>query len=323
MYRYNTGTSAWEELSNCVLGSSTITCETTDFSTFGLFGLVAAGGGAPQNHPTSVCSKDTKQCVEIFPKQGNSVGTSYADYRTCIQSASTKTPEDCTKEWAITNLYQTCNSDNECPIPTAQAALDIVQEALEGRTTEAEPTANVCQTEQLVRYAERRGRGLPAGVYETDTNNPAYDYAVDLAEQDIIHGDNEDGQLRINDLVARAEAVKTFSRAAEHLVQVHGGCLDNDFSDVETNSWYHRYVQNLKDQDIVHGYDDGLYRPARNINQAELYKIAAITFGYTTKQAQQLDQKEWHEHYRASLNLAGVIPSLLSEYTPEAQVTRG
>lgn len=39
IYRYNTTTSAWEVLQNCVnnTDTNTITCETTNFSTFGIF----------------------------------------------------------------------------------------------------------------------------------------------------------------------------------------------------------------------------------------------------------------------------------------------
>ena len=136
-------------------------------------------------------------------------------------------------------------------------------------------------------------------------------------------GDDGTGELRINDLITRAEAVKVFTRAAEHEIEVITNCLRNYFPDVERGGWYHRYVQNLQERDIVHGYDDGFYRPDKNINQAELFKIAAITFGYTNKAAQEADTLEWHEHYRQALLSETVMPGWLLKYEPDQPVTRG
>jgi hypothetical protein len=48
IHRYNTTTSLWEALSNCSVdtGANTVTCETSNFSTFGIFGDEEGGSSS-------------------------------------------------------------------------------------------------------------------------------------------------------------------------------------------------------------------------------------------------------------------------------------
>ena len=292
----------------------------------------SGSGGATKNYPIGACSKTEKQCIQIFPTQGSSSGSTYTEFVRCVQSGGSKDPFDCSRDWAVANLYQTCNTDNECPVLLEQSS-NLLQKAIQGASEKItdllttqdtpRPTKSACSTQKFDRFVSQRGTGLPAGVTETDTANPAYKYAVDLAEQRIINGDNADGALRINHLISRAETVKVISNAAQHDMIVASRCLKNYFPDVETGAWYHPFVQNLQERDVVHGYDDGNYRPDRNISASELYKIAAITFGYTTKEAADNSGKDWHEHYRQILLKANVMPGWLLKYSPTQPVTRG
>ncbi len=186
---------------------------------------------------------------------------------------------------------------------------------------------NLCETEELIRYPLDRGVGLKKGYFEdADINDVTFKYAKDLAEQDIIHGDAETHNARLDDNVARAEAAKTISRAAQHLIK-YGECLKNDFPDVVSYSWYHRYTQNLKERGIIHGYDDGFYRPAQSINKVELYKILAITFGFTTKAdakiKSQEQETEWFMPYEDELHKRNIIPDWIQNMENGQLLTRG
>ena len=80
-------------------------------------------------------------------------------------------------------------------------------------------------------------------------------------------------------------------------------------------------------QDIVHGYDDGYYRPGRSINKAELYKIVAISFGYLTKdEADRMiygTNQEWYEPYENVLEKSGIVPRWFSGIAIDESLSRG
>jgi len=324
IYRYNTLTPAWEVLNNCSVNmeNNTVTCETVGFSSFGVFGpnsgggAGVGGGSANKRFIVDVCDYETGKCLSVYPTGSD---TAYQDYLACYQTNASKSGHQCAMEWALEKGYVAAIDFNPALVKATINSADTTEspEILQLSAPAA------CTTEQLVRYPDRRGSGMPADIYETDTNNPAYEYALDLAEQGVVHGDDTSGGLRINDLITRAEAVKVFSQAAEHLVAVEIECLDNYFPDVETGAWYHRYVQNMQERDIVHGYKDGFYKPQRNISAGELYKIASITFGYATKAQSDRSLLDWHEFYRKSLLKNGVLPTWILEYEPDQPVTRG
>ena len=39
----------------------------------------------------------------------------------------------------------------------------------------------------------------------------------------------------------------------------------------------------METNDIVHGYDDGFYRPGDTVLKTEILKITALSFGFITK----------------------------------------
>lgn len=49
--------------------------------------------------------------------------------------------------------------------------------------------------------------------------------------------------------------------------------LSQLFSDVPENEWYANAINSLSEKEIVVGYEDGTFRPANNINRAELAVI--------------------------------------------------
>ena len=298
------------------------------------------GGGATQNYPISACSKTQKQCVMVFPTRGNSMGTSFNAYQTCINTSSF-TPQECTKTWANANAFQACGTDNDCPIPTTEAARDILggafdttpQESIDNtlEATQADlvgiaPT-NTCTTETFERLIQNRGQGVPAGMFsDANSGHQAYKYALDLGEQGIINGDDRTRNLRIDTPVTRAEVSKIISRAAEHQVK-QGDCVQNPFPDVMRASWYEGFVANLLERNIVSGYPEGLYKPAQVVTQAEMYKIAAITFGLITEAEAQAQiagtQNFWYVPYARVVSNTVSVPSWYEQLPMGKAMTRG
>lgn len=53
-----------------------------------------------------------------------------------------------------------------------------------------------------------------------------------------------------------------------------------DFIDVEPGSWYEKAVQELHQKNIIKGYDDGTYKPAKDVNRAELAVVISKVLGF-------------------------------------------
>lgn len=46
--------------------------------------------------------------------------------------------------------------------------------------------------------------------------------------------------------------------------------VQSSFPDINSGDWYYNAVNNLASWGIVHGYDDGKFKPNNNVNRAEL-----------------------------------------------------
>ncbi len=83
----------------------------------------------------------------------------------------------------------------------------------------------------------------------------------------------------------------------------------------------------MESRKFVNGYDDGYYRPAKNINLAETYKIIALAFTYITpeeaKKVVNTSGVEWFVPYLKSLEEAQVIPPWFANYGMATVISRG
>ncbi len=286
----------------------------------------SVSGGAPSREVVTVCDPDTNECSNVFPT--SSSGAAYQDYQTCINRGGANTGQDCVNAWVAAQGLLTF----EQYLAQGGASPDVVSgqdfKANSKRVSVDDEGIGTCDYIQLERFAERRGSGLPTG-YFTDAayDHQAYTASVDLAEQAIISGDADTNNLRIDDQISRAEAVKVYSIARQDLIAYEEGCVGNKFPDVVAYSWYHRFVENMRLNDIVHGYDDGYYRPARNINWSEVAKISAISFGFISRDEaiaiQSAQGGEWYEPYIAVLKENDVLPAWMGSFAPDKTVSRG
>jgi len=100
-------------------------------------------------------------------------------------------------------------------------------------------------------------------------NSDAIEY---LYEEGIVNG-YENGDFGPNNTVTRAEAAKIivggFSIG-------HDGSYSAEFTDVQSGDWFFPFVMGAKDDGVINGHEDGLFRPGDNVNLVETLKMVVL-----------------------------------------------
>ena len=101
-------------------------------------------------------------------------------------------------------------------------------------------------------------------VFEGDWYYPAVGF---MTENNIIKG-YEDGTFRPNAPITRAE----FATIASKFDEILGGDVKG-FYDVPASHWALKYINSAYERGWVTGYEDGSFRPDRNITRAEVVTV--------------------------------------------------
>lgn len=96
-----------------------------------------------------------------------------------------------------------------------------------------------------------------------------------MAELGIVNG-NEQGDFNPNDNVSRAE----FAAMVTRTMGLEPTAYENSFFDVIDEDWYSGYVQTVRSNDYMNGYD-GLFNPHNAITREEIAKV--IVAAYNSK----------------------------------------
>lgn len=67
----------------------------------------------------------------------------------------------------------------------------------------------------------------------------------------------------------------------------------DQFEDLDSNSWYAHYVDNLIEKDILHGYPDNTVKPHNNIHVSEFTTLLLNSIGYK----EPIDDDVWYSNY--------------------------
>ena len=97
-----------------------------------------------------------------------------------------------------------------------------------------------------------------------------------LQQRGILKG-YDDGNFQPEKEINRAESIKVLLEALGEGPST--GEVGRDFSDVKSSDWFAGYVTKAKARNIIKGYKDGTFQPAKTVNQAELLKVAFESFG--------------------------------------------
>ncbi|MDY2968697.1 MAG: InlB B-repeat-containing protein [Butyricicoccus pullicaecorum] len=97
-----------------------------------------------------------------------------------------------------------------------------------------------------------------------------------------IIGYAEDGTVRPNANITRAEVATIFFRLLTDEARDQFWSTSNNFSDVTADAWYNNAVSTMVNAGIIQGYEDGTFRPNNNITRAEFAAIASrfMSSGY-------------------------------------------
>ena len=86
-----------------------------------------------------------------------------------------------------------------------------------------------------------------------------------------------------------------------------------DFGDVTLNDWFYSYVRAMVDTDVVTGYDDGTFKPNRQITRAEFSKMVCLAKGWELESSStppsfgDVNQNHWAFRYIETARNRGAI----------------
>ncbi|NLC39820.1 MAG: hypothetical protein GX763_02760, partial [Clostridiaceae bacterium] len=123
---------------------------------------------------------------------------------------------------------------------------------------------------------KKEGRISIAGSFKDVpvSSHWAFEYIEELHAKDIIHGYGKSGEFRPENKVTRGHAAKMIARAAG--LDYKG--LVADFNDVAKDHEMSPFIAALVKKGAIKGYDDGSYRPEKNIKRSHLAKIIVLAF---------------------------------------------
>lgn len=133
----------------------------------------------------------------------------------------------------------------------------------------------------------------------------------------VVNG-YEDGSVRLDQDINRAEFTKILIEAKSEVddrleIRYDAGFT---FPDIDENQWYAPYVSTAKRQGIIQGYPDGTFKPEKNINFAEAYKIILKSLDIDSNTTQSLprnfaeQEEEWFAPYLSEVNEKNLSPEL-------------
>lgn len=145
-----------------------------------------------------------------------------------------------------------------------------------------------------------------------------------LFRQGTISG-YPDGTYQANKPVSRAEATKlVFSGTNQKLNEN----LRLSFPDTEDGQWYSPYVATAQSRNIVVGYEDGEFKPLREVSNAEIIKIllstvdVKIDMNVETAPYSDVDVDDWFAPYVQFAKEKNLFPSEGSRFYPSNPANR-
>lgn len=99
----------------------------------------------------------------------------------------------------------------------------------------------------------------------------------------IMNGD-PDGNFRLSDNITRAEFSKVGVAASKYKDYVAPNAYISPFKDVKYTHWAAPYVKVALDNGIMAGYEDGSFRPDKNVTIEEVITVYMRLLGYTDEE---------------------------------------
>lgn len=163
-------------------------------------------------------------------------------------------------------------------------AASMVEEDIpivQGQETTYEAQVSSYDSSQII--FEQISDVMPTEINFPDLENHwSKEYVVSLAEDGVIGG-YSDGTFRPDQTITRAELLKISLKAFEdvilNLLGVTISEKENTFWDISSNDWFYSYVTFAAYYNMVGGYEDGSFKPNKNVTRAEALKIIFLSTG--------------------------------------------
>ncbi len=137
------------------------------------------------------------------------------------------------------------------------------------------------------------GDVIPPAPSRPDSKN---DGPEETQEPEIVStpfiGGYGNGVFKPEDHVTRAEFLKMLVSALCPDFDPSHDYGASSFSDIPLNSWYEKYISYAEQQDLIHGYSDGTFRPDQKITRADASIMAAAALDLDLSKAPDAGYKD-------------------------------
>jgi hypothetical protein len=147
----------------------------------------------------------------------------------------------------------------------------------------------------------------------------------DLYQRGIING-YSGNQFKPENTINRAEITKilVIGSGATPTLEMYKNC----FPDVK-EQWFAPYVCYAKERKLLKGYDDGLFKPAKEITKSEYFKILMNALGYGSSASVSTDpfgdvkKTSWYAGFVDRAKGLGIISATERFFSPDSLMKRG
>ena len=165
------------------------------------------------------------------------------------------------------------------------------------------------------------GTKIFSDVYSSHKNAQAINY---LKAHNIVNG-YADGSFKPEKTVTRSEAIKMIFAAFD--IQEEKD-IDSPFKDVSSADWFSPYILAAYDLNIVNGYADGNFKPAKTVNRSEYFKIflnsgdVVLPKTARTNPFSDTEKTTWFAPYAEFAKKEKLLDFSGNKFSPTKEITR-
>lgn len=161
--------------------------------------------------------------------------------------------------------------------------------------------------------------GLASYFSDVSTSHENFAALEYLEFMGVVEGYWEEGdreaEYRPDLTINRAEFTKIVVEAYFDEDEIED-CDTRYFDDLVSGEWYVPYICVAKEQGLVSGYSDGMFKPSDEINFVETAKIISNTYEFDYE-----EDEPWYRSYVENLEMVASIPTSIDDF--DEKISRG
>ena len=144
-----------------------------------------------------------------------------------------------------------------------------------------------------------------------------------------VIGGYDDGTFKPDNTINRAEVLKIILQGSS--IESPDLTGESEFSDVQKDAWFAKFIMKAKEIGIVKGNPDGSFAPGRSVNKVEFLKMLLIandvdvsSYASSDKEFLDVDKGAWYFSYLNFAQETGLIRfNGAANLEPSKELTRG